>query len=108
MIPGFNKACKDHHQKMAGKGFWKARTEENNVMFITQQIMLLVTEASEAVEALREDNRGAHKDSFEDEIADVTLRLMDLIGGLDIDIEQHLERKSAYNATRPYLHGKGF
>ena len=108
MIEGLNSACIAHHEKMAGKGFWEAKCKDNNIMFITQQLMLIVTEVAEATEALREGNHGEHKDSFEDEITDVMLRLMDLIGGLDIDIEAHLIRKSALNEMRPYLHGKEF
>lgn len=46
------------------------------------------------------------KDTFEDELADVFLRLMDLCGELNIDIERHIKLKSAYNKLRPYKHGK--
>ena len=71
MLEGLNKLCNEHHEKMAGKGFWEAKTPENSTLFTTQQIMLVVTELAEAVEALREGNHGEHKDSFEDEITDV-------------------------------------
>lgn len=48
------------------------------------------------------------KDTFEDEIADVAIRLLDLIGKMDIDIEKHISLKMQYNATRPYRHGKAY
>jgi len=48
------------------------------------------------------------KDTFEDEIADVFIRLGDLVGYLNIDIEKHIKMKMQYNATRPKLHGKEF
>lgn len=48
------------------------------------------------------------KSSFEDEIADVAIRLFDLCGGLDIDLEKHIELKMKYNSMRGYKHGKAF
>ncbi len=48
------------------------------------------------------------KDTFEDEIADAFLRLMDLCGEYDIDIEWHIKSKAAYNLTRPIKHGKAY
>ena len=48
------------------------------------------------------------KSSFEDEIADVAIRLFDLCGGLDIDLGKHIELKMKYNSMRGYKHGKAF
>lgn len=48
------------------------------------------------------------KSSFEDEIADVAIRLFDLCGGLKIDLEKHIELKMKYNSMRGYKHGKAF
>lgn len=48
------------------------------------------------------------KDILEDEIADAIIRLMDLCGKRNIDIEKHIELKVAYNITRPYKHGKRY
>jgi NTP pyrophosphatase (non-canonical NTP hydrolase) len=48
------------------------------------------------------------KSSFEDEIADVAIRLFDLCGGLGIDLEKHIELKMKYNSMRGYKHGKAF
>lgn len=48
------------------------------------------------------------KDTFEDEIADTFLRLMELCGEYDIDIEKHIKLKAAYNETRPLKHGKEY
>ena len=46
------------------------------------------------------------KDTFEDEIADAFLRLMDLCGEYGIDIEKHIQMKAEYNKLRPNKHGK--
>ena len=48
------------------------------------------------------------KDTFEDEIADTFMRLMDLCGALDIDIEQHIKMKAEYNKLRASKHGKEY
>ena len=48
------------------------------------------------------------KSSFEDEVADVAIRLFDLCGGLNIDLEKHIEMKMKYNSMRGYKHGKAF
>lgn len=50
----------------------------------------------------------AVKSSFEDEVADVAIRLFDLCGGLKIDLEKHIELKMKYNSMRGYKHGKAF
>lgn len=48
------------------------------------------------------------KSSFEDEVADVAIRLFDLCGGMGIDLEKHIELKMKYNSMRGYKHGKAF
>lgn len=98
------------------KGFWD---QERNV---GEMLMLVTSELGEALEAHRK-NRVADwdkfdyknisfvdsiKDSFEDEVADAIIRLLDLCGGLGINIERHIEEKLKYNATRPRLHGKQY
>lgn len=64
--------------------------------------MLIVTELSEAMESYR--NRD--DENFKEEIADTFIRLFDLCGGLDIDIEREILKKMQKNKKRPYKHGK--
>ena len=45
------------------------------------------------------------KDSFEDEIADSLIRLLDLCAFLDIDIEFFIKQKMKYNETRGFKYG---
>lgn len=66
------------------------------------KLMLVVTEVSEAAEAYRDDDH-AH---FREEIADTMIRLLDICGTLNIDIETEIEKKMAINRKRPYKHGK--
>ena len=99
---------------------------------IGQTLCLIHSEISEALEAIRKDKKASLmafdyreedretdldfqsdftsliKDTFEDEIADTFIRLMDLVGALEIDIDSHIELKRRYNSLREYKHGKAF
>ncbi len=117
------------HSNAKDKGFYDTDTRN-----IGEALMLIVSELGEALEAHR---KGIHtipyarqslhgpnlkitntewkelfediiKDTFEDEIADVFIRLFDLCGYLNIPIEQHIQMKMKYNATRPIRHGKEY
>ena len=48
------------------------------------------------------------KDSFEDEIADCMIWLLDLCERESIDIEWHINQKMKYNSTREKRHGKQY
>ena len=52
--------------------------------------------------------QGSVKDTFEDEIADTMIRLLDLCNAFNIDIAKHIELKLKYNSLRPYKHGKKY
>lgn len=84
------------HSIAVEKGFWD---KERN---IGEALMLIVTELAEAMEAHRKQDQ----DNFKEELADSFIRLLDLCGGLGIDIEGEIAKKSAKNKTRPYKHGK--
>lgn len=45
------------------------------------------------------------KDTVEDELADSVIRLLDLCGKLDIDIEWHILQKMKYNELRGFKYG---
>lgn len=114
------------HSAAKEKGFWDSERNKPELL------MLIVSEAAEALEALRKDKYSnpaivddlyegdysleeykskfeeSVKNTFEDEIADTVIRLFDLAGGLNIDLEKHILLKLQYNATRGYKHGKTF
>lgn len=46
------------------------------------------------------------KDTLEDEIADILIRVLDYAAFRDIDLDFHMEAKLRYNALRPYKHNK--
>ena len=119
---GLNESSKIILKNNIEKGF-------NNPNYnIGELLMLITSELGEALESHRKgkfsdwssfeeelaqlgefDSFKKHiKDSFEDEIADAIIRLLDLVARLDIDIEKHINAKVEYNKSRPYLHGKNY
>ena len=91
-----NDLAKLCHSIAVEKGFWD---KERN---IGEALMLIVTELAEAMEA----HRIKDEQNFKEELADSFIRLLDLCGGLKIDIEEEIYQKSLKNKNRPYKHGK--
>lgn len=102
-------------------------------LHISEKISLIHSELGEATEALRKGQIArtptlskmldaatgkpeafkqafeyCAKDTFQDELADVLIRLLDLAGACGIDLETHVLAKMQYNSTREHLHGKQF
>ena len=96
---------------------------------VSEKLMLIVSELGEACEALRRGKRFSGpasdlvraspvlagtvfehviKDTFEDELADVIIRALDLACSMGIDIDFHVREKMLYNEGRPFRHGKLF
>ena len=50
----------------------------------------------------------AIKNSFEDELADIVIRVFDLAAFKGIDLEKHIKLKMKYNNMREYKHGKKY
>lgn len=118
-----NNLAKEIHQVNKEKGFWD---KERNV---GEMLMLVTSELGEAMEAHRKgtfanweayesnlkkgenvpENFKKHiKDSFEDEIADAIIRLLDMAAGLNIDLDKQIEAKLDYNRSRARFHGKKY
>ena len=95
------------HALARSKGWYDGEGERN----IGEQLMLVVTEVAEAMEDLRTGSMSLSYDAsgkpvgFPIEIADVMIRLFDLAGYLQIDIDDAVDAKIAYNETRPHRHG---
>lgn len=122
----FNEASKKIYEANKEKGFW------DNERNVGEMLMLITSELGEAMEAHRKgrfakladfnrasiaSNSGDDfkvnfeaniKDTFEDEVADALIRILDMCGGLGIDIDSHVNTKLAYNRTRERLHGKNY
>ena len=70
---------------------------------VGELLMLCVSELAEAMEGHRKslmDDKLKHRTMFEVEIADTMIRLLDLCGGLNIDIAGAIQEKLEYNKTR--------
>lgn len=117
LCEGLNRLSENIHHDNVLKGFW------DNEKNVGELLMLVVTELSEALEAHRSSRFADYlpcndltpnefetkiKDTFEDEIADAIIRLLDLSSGLGINIEYHIIHKLKYNKTRERLHGKQY
>lgn len=126
-----NKLRDEIHEYAINKGFWDKERETGTLL------MLCVSELAEAMEADRKSRYAdleayrsctmaddilsedfdiylessfekLIKDTFEDELADTIIRILDLCGAKGIDIEKHIETKMKYNQTRERMHGKKY
>jgi NTP pyrophosphatase (non-canonical NTP hydrolase) len=124
------------HEMAKSKGFWEGERNKSELLMLVVSELAEALEAlrkdhyadQDVVESLSQDleldrtdeefllkainwktsfEQGV-KSSFEDEIADVAIRLFDLCGGLGVDLEKHIEMKMKYNSMRGYKHGKKF
>lgn len=72
-------------------------------LWIASKLMLIVTEVSEAMEGLRKglaDDKLPQYPMFNVELADAFIRILDLTGGLQINLGEIIGEKLAYNAVR--------
>jgi NTP pyrophosphatase (non-canonical NTP hydrolase) len=118
LVAGLNESAQIIFQNNKAKGFWD---KERNV---GEMLMLVVSELGEAMESHRKgkftteeiwlkfaetgDFKSTIKDTFEDELADAVIRLLDMAAGLGIDLEYHINEKVIYNTTREKYHGKSY
>src|SRR3990172_8876078 len=82
-----------------GKGFYTPTsldTEEEREK-VLGKLMLVVTEIAEAAEAVRHNDW----DNFKEEMADAMIRMFDMCGAMNLDIEEEIENKMIINVKRP-------
>ena len=94
------------YQIAEDKGWHKSKDQIN----IPERLALIHSEVSEALEDYRDGHMVTGLDNhkpigFPTELGDIVIRVFDLCGELDINIEEELLTKMAYNETRPYRHG---
>jgi NTP pyrophosphatase (non-canonical NTP hydrolase) len=96
------------HEVAVEKGFWP---EEVDDIFIAKQCMMIVSEVTETMEAIRKDKG---EEEITKEVADILIRTLDLYAGLveagytRLSLDYALEEKTEFNKTRPEKHGVRF
>lgn len=71
---------------------------------VGEMLCLVHSEISEAMEGHRKnltDDKLPHRKMIEVELADAMIRILDLAGGLDLDLAGALAEKLAFNTQRP-------
>ena len=102
-----NKLIEDSHNLSVSKGWHQ--TER----LLPELLCLIHSEVSEALEEYRK-GKGIDEIYYIDgkpegipiELADVIMRITDLCGLHNIDLEEAISIKIKYNKTRPHRHGK--
>lgn len=129
---GFWDDCESIPERMEQASFPVSEIEAVRKAFKAQKLMLTVSELAEALEADRKDRivrtgsvakianaiqddaafslyfKDEIKDTYEDELADAFIRILDQCGGYGIDIESHVRAKLRFNSLRPHKHGKSY
>lgn len=108
----FNDIINEAHQTATKNGFWDDRRD--NPIGIATALMLINSELVEAMNVDRVTDVAklevGHPDleKFGEELADVVIRLADLAGYLNLDMDYIITTKLEINRSRPRKHGKRY
>ena len=110
----FDEVAIELHELAVEKGYWdviKNANQEQIDIFMTRQLMLIVSEATEVMEAIRKDKG---PEAIADEVADILIRTFDLYAGLveegytSVSLDYAFENKTSINKLRGQKSGAGF
>ena len=106
---------KDIHDSNAVAGWWTDLDTGINLVnearkgtrlgkaIVAEKLCLIHSEVSEAMEASRKnlmDDKLTHRKGVEVELADAVIRILDLCGALELDIDGAINEKRTYNSKR--------
>ena len=102
-----NNLIKNSYEIAKEKGWWD---EDRDIPHI---LSLIHSEVSEALEEYRDhgDNifefggRSSNNHGFVFELADIMIRVADLAGKYNFDLERAIKEKTAHNSSREHRHG---
>ena len=106
----FDQLAIDLHKIAVEKGFWPEPDAVDDI-FIAKQCMMIVSEVTEVMEAVRK-NKG--EEEITKEFADILIRTLDLYTGMveagytRLSLDAMLAEKVDFNKTRPEKHGVRF
>ena len=100
-----NELAKEAYKQAHSNGFYDHANIADDVKTILIKLLLINGEVNEAVEVLRKDQGS---DRLHEELADVFIRLFDLAGYVNMDVESCVSSKMEYNKLRKYRHGREF
>ena len=97
------------HKNAVQHGWYDSKGAKN----FGELLMLVVTEVAEVMEEHRNGrlmketyvNKNGKMCGIPSELADIVIRVMDICGYYNIDLEQAIAEKHEYNKSRPYKHG---
>ena len=108
MYNGLDNLAKEIHDTAVKKGFWPEKVDD---IFIAKQLMMIVSEAVEVMEAVRKDKG---RQEVSEEMADIVIRTLDLYQGLvdngyvETSLQAAINNKISFNKTRTERHGVKF
>ncbi len=79
----------------------EAVNDQAKVRFVCTHMALVHSEVSEATEAIRHRDR----DNFDEELADIVIRVASIAHGLGTDLDAAIRAKMEVNKTRGLHHG---
>lgn len=106
---------KDIHDSNAVAGWWTDLETGINLAnearkgtrlgkaIVAEKLCLIHSEVSEAMEGARKnlpDDKLPHRPMIEVELADAVIRILDLCGALELDIDGAINEKRTYNSKR--------
>lgn len=104
----FDGHAREVHKNATEKGFWSEKIDD---IFIAKQCMMIVSEVTELMEAIRKDQG---RDAVAHETADILIRTLDLWQGLvehgyaEGSLQAAFNNKTEHNKSRPERHGVRF